>query len=603
MNKKILIQILSLIFFFAPLAFVNAANLSIVPSNKTSNVGDVVTMSVILDAPSENVNAVSGVINFPTDKVQVTNISTTSSKVGFWIRQPSFSNSSGVINFEGVIMSPGFQGSSANVITITAKMVAPGTAVLDMISGSVLANDGLGTDVIGSFNGSTLTIAAFEVVPVEESVDVPVGGAIDDVPPAVSINSSTHPNSDFWYSGSDPRFTWNFANDVTTIKTLVSAKSDSVPTITYSPIIEEKDVFDMPDGSWYFHLRGRNENGWGPISHFNFNIDSVTPEYIEITRIENTDETDPTIRFKLDSYDETSGIDHYAIYIDGEFVEDIDGDSEKYESPTIAPGDHTIEISAVDAAGNSISATEQFSILALERPEITSYPTEAFIPGDMFEITGTSNYPGGEVLLSITRDGSNDISVHTVQVDQDGNFAFIYDQITEAGHYIFSVIAIDGRGAQSTSTEEYYFICSEPFITLGGQKIINVLVIIISILALIFLILFLVSWARYRLAILKKRRNRHNKRPDHLLHEELELLQTNLESHLALLDRIHRGTKLSPKDLRIVSSVMTQLKKMEISIQKSTTTTDYYREFEKSKEKPKPKTRKVSVKKTPVKKK
>ena len=85
MEKKISkIKILaSAIFAFAFLAitpqFVYAANLYFSPSSGTQAVGTTFSVGVYVSSADQAINAASGVISFPQDKLEVTSISKTGS--------------------------------------------------------------------------------------------------------------------------------------------------------------------------------------------------------------------------------------------------------------------------------------------------------------------------------------------------------------------------------------------------------------------------------------------------------------------------------------------------------------------------------------------
>ena len=593
-NKKFFrSSVLLLVLIFAPVSFADAADLIVSPSSQSVEVGSTFSFSLLVNSGSENINAISSVIKYPTDRIQVLGISTNNSKVGFWVQEPEFSNVSGEINLEGVVMSPGFTGIGGNIITVTARASGPGSANLDLSSGVVLANDGSGTNVLDNLIDGSVSIQSAIEIPVvetpvveeeEEIVSQPTVSG--DLPSELSIKSSTHPDSDKWYSNSEPVFSWNVTSDIDAVRTLVGEFPNSEPTVVYSPPIGERDVQDMPDGVWYFHLQGRSSEGWGDVSHFKFNVDTTDPEYFDMNVLDNDDLTDPVIVIELDAEDETSGIDHYSIEINNQFVDELSGDTEVFRTSPLKPGDHTIKISAVDAAGNSLTKSETVFIKEIESPTVDEYPTGTISIDEDIVISGTSPYKNGHVLIGIKHvdfggllsnvssyyeivEENEEETIYKVPVDENGNYIFVYEEMEEIGKYSFWLVAVDERGARSIPLDGYEFTCIDTFGFEAGEKIIDIFVIIISIIALVILLWFIISWFRYKMAIMKKKQSRLKRDPAHLLHHELELLQTNIESHLALLDRIHRGTKLTAKDLRTVSKVMNQLKKMEISIQTS----------------------------------
>lgn len=134
-----------------------AANLNLATSLKTIDVGKTANVTVYVSSPDQAINAVSGVVSFPQDKIEVVSLSK-KALVNFWVQEPSYSNSQGAVSFEGVVLNPGFKGSQGSIITITFKAKAPGTASIRLSSGSVLANDGKGTSVLQNLGSTSFVI-------------------------------------------------------------------------------------------------------------------------------------------------------------------------------------------------------------------------------------------------------------------------------------------------------------------------------------------------------------------------------------------------------------------------------------------------------------
>ena len=140
------------------------------------NVGDTVSVSIIVSTSNQAINAVSGVLSFPKDLLEVTSVSKTGSIINFWANDPKFSNSEGTVNFEGVIMSPGYVGSNGRVLKINFKVKSTGQANIQFDTASILANDGNGTDIISGKGNATVSIKGKkvlkqEVAPVEQKIE------------------------------------------------------------------------------------------------------------------------------------------------------------------------------------------------------------------------------------------------------------------------------------------------------------------------------------------------------------------------------------------------------------------------------------------------
>lgn len=155
---KIFIISVSLAFLFSaslvsPI-MAQAANLYFSPSSGEYDVGKTFSVNVYVSSADQSMNAASGVISFPQDKLEVTSLSKTGSILTLWVQEPSFSNSAGTVNFEGIVFNPGFTGVGGKVLTINFKVKAAGAVPLNFSSGSVLANDGKGTNILANLGSA-----------------------------------------------------------------------------------------------------------------------------------------------------------------------------------------------------------------------------------------------------------------------------------------------------------------------------------------------------------------------------------------------------------------------------------------------------------------
>jgi hypothetical protein len=83
-------------------------------------------------------------------------VSKTSSVINLWTQDPSIKD--GKIPFEGVILNPGFRGEKADVFDITFEARKAGTATVSFSEGAVLANDGLGTNILTTLGSTSFDI-------------------------------------------------------------------------------------------------------------------------------------------------------------------------------------------------------------------------------------------------------------------------------------------------------------------------------------------------------------------------------------------------------------------------------------------------------------
>lgn len=196
-----LIFIVFLFTLFSKVSF--AASLFTTPTSGTFNVGDKVTLKIMVSSDLP-INAISGVVNFPPIFL-IESISKSSSILNFWVTEPNFSKGAGTLQFEGVSLG-GFSSGTGNVVTVVLKANKEGTGDITFKSGQILANDGQGTDLTGSFSGSSFLVKPKIVEPVktqtEEQVKEEVKEEIEEeikkepilLPPQISLEKMNGEN-------------------------------------------------------------------------------------------------------------------------------------------------------------------------------------------------------------------------------------------------------------------------------------------------------------------------------------------------------------------------------------------------------------------------
>lgn len=109
------------------------------------------------------------------------------------------------------------------------------------------------------------------------------GFQIDTSPPsAPTISSPTHPDESAWYSDNGPTFEWTTPSDLSGIAGY-SYILDNSPSTTPDEIIyttdNSKSYTDVSDGTWYFHVRAKDNVGnWGLPDHYRVRVKTTVPE-------------------------------------------------------------------------------------------------------------------------------------------------------------------------------------------------------------------------------------------------------------------------------------------------------------------------------------
>lgn len=560
MEKKKYLKIIILIIFIltsllTTSRFIYAANFYFSPSIGSHTVGATFSVNVYLSSPAQAMNAASGIISFPKDKLEVISLSKTGSIFTLWVSEPSFSNSTGTVNFEGIVLNPGFSGSNGKVITINFKTKIAGNAPLTFSSGSVLASDGQGTNILMELGNANFQIGIAE----PEAPEIIIPSEIAGTPIAPTINSSTHPDPNKWYREKDAKFNWNIVKDIIGTRLILSKILTTIPTSTYTPPIHEHEFNDIPDGKWYFSVRLQNDVGWGAISRFRFQIDTQKPTSFEISEIIRKDLTNPKVSFNFDAKDKTSGIDYYEVQInEGDSQIWKDDGSGIYETPIQGPGKHTLIAKAFDRAGNSLANSIEFEIEALESPVITEYPKQ-LASGDTFVIKGTSKYPNAQTIILFEKDGQ-EIQNQIVKNEADGSFMFIVLGKFNNGIYKVSAIAVDEREAKSFPSEEVVISIERPAFLRIGSWVVSLLAVLIPIVALIFAFLFIIWYGWHKFLSFRKRIHKKTKEAKESLHQAFIVLKKEVERQVAKLDS---NPDLNEREKEIYDSLKKTLKKSE----------------------------------------
>lgn len=338
------------VFLFAPLAADAAqAGLFLNPATGTFLVGSTFDVSIVLDTKGVAVNTIEVELTFPADKLQVANPSVGSSIIQLWPAPPVFSNREGRIYFVGGIPSPGVVSSQGVVLTITFRVVSPGTGQVSFGERTrVLANDGRGTDVLGQRPPAFFT---FVVPP-------PLG------PP---ISSPTHPDQERWYRDTNPVFVWQRSQFADAYSFSLDRDPSGFPDTSPEGTAPTASFTSVENGIWYSHLRERAGDSWGGVSHFVVKIDSQPPAEFRLSVSPGQRTTNRNPVFRFFTTDALSGFDHFEMKTiplargaeSEAFFFEV---SSPYQALNMNPGRYQVIVRALDKAGNARDETLTMTI-------------------------------------------------------------------------------------------------------------------------------------------------------------------------------------------------------------------------------------------------
>ena len=542
--------IIAVLFFVASTGVVEAATLSISPGTGVYASNNTFTVQVVVNSEGQPINAADGVISFNPRELSVTSINRSSSIFNLWVTEPAFSNSAGTVDFSGGLPS-GYTGSRGNIMNITFRAIGSGSTKVSFKSGSVLANDGRGSNVLTSMKGGTFTIQSAVAAPEPEVIEYI---APANTPSTPVVTSETHPNREGWSQSKEAELAWILPAGITGVRTLLNDNPTSVPTRVYENPINELTISDLEEGISYFHLQFRNSEGWGRVAHYRLGVDSEAPSKINISLANNSDLSNPIQTLNVVTEDGTSAVDNYRIKINNDEPFDYidETGSSTVQLPNLEPGYHSVIVEAFDEAGNSIVGTFSFTIESFEKPIFTEIPSE--INQEVIPVIKGETRPNSQVEISLNKLGTEP-KIYQVNSDSEGVFVFIPEGTFSLGVYEISARATDKNGARSEVSEKVRIAVQQPGYLQIGSYIISVLSVLIPLLVLLFILVFGVWYLIIYSRRFRKSVRVESKEALEILNREFSALQTELRNQESLMQASRKTKKLTNAESAMVESL------------------------------------------------
>lgn len=171
----------SVILLTLPTGVFASGSFIITAPSKDVTVGESFSITISASSPEQAMNAISGTLGI-SGGVIINSVSKSSSIVDFWTTEPRILANQ--VRFEGVVLNPGYQGSSGKLFNVTLSARKEGVATISFSDGAILANDGLGSNIIGSLSSRSINIKP-SVVKVDEIPSRPIANL-----PATTTNQN-----------------------------------------------------------------------------------------------------------------------------------------------------------------------------------------------------------------------------------------------------------------------------------------------------------------------------------------------------------------------------------------------------------------------------
>jgi len=549
-TRTAVIFLFTLAFFvLAPLG-VEAASLRVSSSQTTVSAGNIFSVRVSVSADGRAINSADGIVQFPTDLLEVMSVNKNSSIFSLWVEDPKFSNFNGSISFNGGVPNPGFSGQNGEVITVVFRAKKAGTASILFSDSSVRANDGLGTNVLTTKSGATITIqSTVEVVKPTVTPQPPVASNSDK---ALVVTSSTHPQQKTWYNSSTATFKWSLPSNALAVRTAFNARLDSDTSVLYDSVISERTIDDIEDGKWYFHVNYRTDKGWSPVAHYAVQVDTVNPKNLTVTAKEG--ERGGAF-VTLSAEDELSGIDHYIITVDN--GEPLVVSAEEAEGSVFIPldrtGDHKIVVKVYDRAGNVAEAATSVTTSVASQVTIDSF-TSSIKVGESVEMSGTAPYENAQLSI-LVRSSDDEVLTHIISSDSTGGYRFVSQPIDKRGTYTVRVDLIHRSGAVSLSSREVSFEATKPIILQIGTYTTELLTVLIPTVAMLFALLFLLYFGWHKFFGLREKRKAEFKQIEERVHHSLKVLSEEVTKQVMSVEKTGTNRSVSPGEKKAIQEL------------------------------------------------
>lgn len=546
------------LFAFGAVLHTYAANLVITPSSVTTKVGKTFSVDLTVNNNIDAINAASAKITFPKDALQVVSVSKKGSFISLWAEEPSFSNEKGTVSLEGVALNPGFNKATGKVLTITFKAVQAGNVSISVVSGSVLANDGNATDVLKT------TGSAFVYVDEETAKTQEVATAKETLVPV--ITSPTHPDSALWYAKRDASFEWKVPSEVTAVRTLYSEKETDTPTKVYDPPVTNRTFTVDSDGIMYMLVQFKNASGWGAVAKYAFRVDTVPPESLKASFPDSNVTTNQTPAVLVLAEDKLSGVAKITMSVDsGQPVEFPVDPSNLYHLPKQTAGNHTVVVSAIDAAGNASTVSLDYTIQTISPPVITEY-TKKVDFDNKFKVTGAT-YPQSNVEVTLIDANGAVLSAQTTSNDT-GAFTLLWDKTLDSGVYEMRARVLDGRGSTSDYTETRVIIVERMILVRFGIFVMNWLSVILIVIVATLAISATLWYSFLQFARFRRKVKRNLAEVENTLRVNVQALRRDTEEFHDILVKAERKRELTKEEQAILKKFKKRLEITEKEIEK-----------------------------------
>lgn len=300
-------------------------------------------------------NAVDISINVDAFSIQSVSL------IGGWTPIAGPTTSGNTISFSGAILGQQLNGQKE---VLSIRLTSPNSLQNITITGNgSVSGEGFGTGSDNISGSKTINVAPTPTpsptpsptpTPTprpRQNTPTPTPNPQNLLPSITSITSISHPEPNKWYNSKNVTVTWTANNNANGFNYEFSKN----PTANLPNEVKTTSTTvssELSEGENYFHVKARNNNGWGQVSSFKINIDTSPPEDFDITinQINNSE-----YQISFNTTDSLSGINRYEVYIDNVLL------SNNVSPITVQTSFSEVKVIAFDNAGNPKATVKKLS--------------------------------------------------------------------------------------------------------------------------------------------------------------------------------------------------------------------------------------------------
>ncbi len=224
---------------------------------------------------------------------------------------------------------------------------------------------------------------------------------------------------------------------------------------------------DLPDGTYWWKVRGENETAIGGYSdNWKLKIDTTAPTRPELKSpsdgiVEN--EKNLTLAWTDSTDSGGSGVDYYTVYVDKETaIPELEDNSVQYDFGS--SGEYTWHVGVYDKAGNSIESEASWSVtIDIEDPSISDFSVSGRGRNTAtINWTVTEEWSGLDSINISYGTSEDDLGQQVNVLDPNGSGSKELDGLSSGTLYYFEIEAVDNVGNSSTSSVENFETLAPP---------------------------------------------------------------------------------------------------------------------------------------------